>query len=475
MTTTEVAEQIDERAHMRAKDPSKYLPEAWEPLRPTPGQMRYVRSKARFNVVPAGRRSGKTARLKRKVAYRALNNKLLRHNKPGRFFLGAPVRDQVKRIYWHDMKELTRPWWSKRPSESELTIWLLNGAEIVLIGMDKPQRFEGQPWDGGGLDEYADMKPNAWEENVRPALSDREGWCDFIGVPGGRNHYYKLYQRALADMLEFGAQSEWAAHTWFSSEVLSAKEIASAKRDMDLRIFEQEYEASFINFTGRTYYGFTDDNKARCRHLYNLHAPLIIMLDFNVAPGVAAVGQWVRLTPLGAPVFAVFGEVWIPDNSNTELVCTRLCADWGQHQGWVEVYGDATGGQRRSSALMGTDWHIVKRVLSDGMPMHNVTGFGTRRVLLKNKRENPSERDRVNAMNSFLCNAEGKRRLLVDPATAPRVVQDFEGVQNVEGGSGEIDKDKDPKLTHLTDGIGYFVEAHFPVSGPNITRLKVRT
>jgi hypothetical protein len=32
-----------------------------------------------------------------------------------------------------------------------------------VIGLDKPQRIEGIPWKGGGIDEFADIKEGAWE------------------------------------------------------------------------------------------------------------------------------------------------------------------------------------------------------------------------------------------------------------------------------------------------------------------------
>jgi hypothetical protein len=41
---------------------------------------------------------------------------------------------------------------------------------------------------------------------------------------------------------------------------------------------------------------------------------------------------------------------------------------------------------------------------------------------------------------------------MVDPAAAPHVVRDLEGVRTLKGGSGEIDKKADPKLTHISDG-----------------------
>ena len=62
---------------------------------------------------------------------------------------------------------------------------------------------------------------------------------------------------------------------------------------------------------------------------------------------------------------------------------------------------------------------------------------------------------------------------MVDPNTAPMTVKDFEGVRLLEGGSGEIDKKNDPKQTHLTDGLGYYVVAEYPVrrKGPVIQRV----
>lgn len=57
---------------------------------------------------------------------------------------------------------------------------------------------------------------------------------------------------------------------------------------------------------------------------------------------------------------------------------------------------------------------------------------------------------------------------MVDPQHAPQTVKDFEGVRLLEGGSGEIDKKHDPKLTHVTDAIGYYVARAYPVRKPDV-------
>lgn len=437
------------------------LPKRYYALRDIPAQMPYANSTARFNVVPAGRRSGKTERFKRKLVRRALSLEGIEHDDTPRFFAGAPTRDQAKRIFWDDLKAMTQPWWAGRPSETELTIRLVTGSEIVVVGLDKPQRIEGTPWDGGGLDEYGNMKPSAWGENVRPALSDRGGWCDLIGVPEGRNHYYDLYNQAIADRQERGDESEWAAFTWTSAEVLPPAEIEAAKRDLDELTFQQEYEASFVNFEGRAYYAFGDANKKRLIDRYNPRQPLLIMLDFNVAPGVAAIAQELPL-PNGITGTAVIGEVWIPNNSNTPAVCRKILTDWQPvHTGRVEVYGDATGGAGGTAKVEGSDWDLVKQWLVKGGG--GAAGFGNR-VSFKVPGSNPAERARINAVNTRTKSRDGTIRLMVDPSRAPHVVKDFEGVRTLKGGSGEIDKDADKKLTHISDAIGYYVHAEFPTT-----------
>lgn len=439
------------------------LPKRYYALRDVPAQLAYATARHRFNVVPAGRRSGKTERAKRKLVRRALKLNGVTHDDTPRFFAAAPTRDQAKRIYWDDLKKLSRPWWRGTPSETELTIRLVTGSEISVVGMDKPERIEGSPWDGGVLDEYANMKPQAWGANVRPALSDRNGWCDLIGVPEGRNHYYDTYKAALAEMAERGPESEWGAFTWKSSEVLPASEVEAAKRDLDELTYQQEYEASFVNFSGRAYYSFGDANVRSLRALYNPMQPLLLCLDFNVAPGVAAICQELQPQGWNEPVTCVIGEVWIENNSNTPAVCRRFLTDWKDHQGRIEVFGDATGGAKGTAQTMGSDWDIARRDLRQGQSEHGVAGFGNR-VAFNVKTANPTERARVNAMNTRCKAADGTIRLVVDGKHAPHVVRDLEGVRTLDGGSGEIDKKKNPQLTHISDALGYYVDFRFPIT-----------
>jgi hypothetical protein len=260
---------------------------------------------------------------------------------------------------------------------------------------------------------------------------------------------------------------EWASFSWPSSDILDPAEVAAAKRQLDPLVFAQEYEASFVNFTGRAYYTFEEG--LHCRPLvYNPLAPLILCFDFNVEPGVCAIVQEQQLPGqfeldqhglpnLGAPVIGtgVIGEIHIPRNSNTPAVCRKIAADWGSHKGVVRCYGDATGGARGTAKVAGSDWDLIKAELR---PVFSD------RLFFKVPSHNPAERARLNAMNSRIRSGSGAIRLMVDPAKAPNVVKDLEGVRLLEGGSGEIDKLATPLLTHISDALGYYVEREFPTT-----------
>jgi hypothetical protein len=429
----------------------------WTPLRYHPIQQAYWASPHRFNTVPAGRRSGKTELAKRKLVKRALTGTAF---DPPRFFAGAPTREQAKRIFWDDLKALVpRHLLRARPLKVDLMIPLINGAQLWVVGLDRPERIEGSPWDGGVLDEYGNMRANAWPEHIRPALSDRGGWCDFTGVPEGRNHYYDLDRAARAQMTALrGSNNDWASFHWISADILPAREIAAARRDLDDLTYKQEYEASFVSFQGQAYYPFAETSHC-ARLAYDPRADLVFCFDFNVAPGVAAVLQEQRL-PNGLHGTGVIGEVYIPRNSSTPAVCRRLIADWGAHQGTVTCYGDATGGARGSAKVGGSDWELIRAELS---PV-----FGER-LRQSVARANPPERVRINAVNARLKNAAGDIRLVVDPEKAPHVQRDFEGVRLLAGAAGEIDKKADPELSHLSDAIGYYIARQFPLVVREIT------
>lgn len=406
-------------------------------------QKQVASSPARMRCLVSGRRFGKTTLALRELARFASVPK-------SRIFFCAPTYRQAKTVAWNPLKDkLIAQRWVAKTNETDLTITLKNGSTISLRGTDNFDSLRGVGLHFLVMDEFSDCHPDAWERVLRPTLSDTGGHALFLGTPRGRNMLYDHYMKG-----QDPDEPEWASwqFTTLQGGNVPPEEIEKARRSLSEDVFNAEYMADFVTFAGRVYYPF--DARIHCASLiYRRAAPLCISLDFNVEPGCAVISQEQTL-PNGELGTGVIGEVWIPRNSSTPAVCRKIAQDWGEHPGPVHVYADATGGARGSARVMGSDIDLVKNELR---PV-----FGDR-IHFRIPQANPPERVRVNAMNSRLKAADGTIRLMVDSAKAPHVVRDLEGVQLLEGGSGEIDKKANPELTHISDALGYMVSREFPI------------
>lgn len=430
------------------------LASAWKRLRYHPEQARLWASEARFKIVAAGRRSGKTELAIRWLVICAC---LFSAADDGWFVLAAPTRDQARGIFWKKLLRLVPKSAIHKVYEGRLEILLKTGTTISVVGMDKPYRIEGRPLDGIVLDEYGNMKSGVWEENVVPALGTPgrpPGWAWCIGVPEGRNHFFEQYSTGHN-------KPGYATFHWISSDIVDPAVIANAKATMDEVVYAQEWEASFVNFTGLAYYNFDRTAHARDALVYMKDRPIFLCMDFNYEPGTATIMQEQpsRLYPhrkdLRDEVLVALDEIYVPRNSTSEIVSRRALNTWGDHPGDVLLYGDATGGAKGSAKVRGSDWDLVRGVLRPH--------FG-KRLKMRVPKGNPNERPRVNAVNSSLRGADGLIGHLVDPS-CEMLIRDYEGVSTVKGGSGELDKDSDSNLTHLSDGTGYCIWKRHPLGG----------
>jgi hypothetical protein len=152
----------------------------------------------------------------------------------------APYRSQAKSVAWDYLKYFSRPI-TKQSNEADLIIELVNGAKIRLFGADNADAMRGLGFDGLYLDEYGDFKPSVWGNVVRPALSDKQGWCVFGGTPKGKNQFWNIYET-----------SRKLPNEWFSlslpaskSKLLPESELAAARAQLAEDQYLQEYECSF--------------------------------------------------------------------------------------------------------------------------------------------------------------------------------------------------------------------------------------
>lgn len=424
----------------------------WYPLKDHPVQLALVAavgSGIRFPLVPAGRRSGKTERFKRFLVKQASAY-------TGMYFAAAPTHAQAKKIFWDDLKAFTLCCMhSRRPSESDLIIYLDNGSEIHVIGLDKPQRIEGIPWTGGGIDEFADIKPDAWEANILPALNtvnptmpDYRAWCWLLGVPDGLNHYYDLCAQA-----ESGTDPNFRVYHWKSAEILPADVITAMKRAMSEKQFKQEFEASFETASGRIYEDYSKANHTG--EVILPHEQLLWMHDQNYTPLSSAIA--VRRD---AGIF-LLDEI-VLTSAVSKQSATEFVEKYKDHKNkHVLIYGDPAGraGEKHGHS---SDYTDIEGVLK----AHHWTF--TRKV----KQAAPAIKDRQNAVRAKIRSADGTHTLFVNPATAKWCDKGLSTVQLEKGST--FQEDQKNKYQHITTAIGYCVDVEWPSKRPDATVAPLR-
>jgi len=206
-------------------------------------QLEIFQSEARFKVVAAGRRGGKTYL----SAITLLIEGLKDVNEHGynlsdkRVFYVAPTFDQGKRIIWDLLKDLGKEV-IKSTLENQAISTLINGRKIEIKGADRPDTLRGVGLGFVVMDEYAFMKPDVWDKILRPTLADVMGAALFIGTPEGKNHFYDLFLQAGNDKT-----GEMAAFAFASVDnpTINPAEIEKARRTLSAAVFKQEFEASF--------------------------------------------------------------------------------------------------------------------------------------------------------------------------------------------------------------------------------------
>jgi hypothetical protein len=391
----------------------------------TKPQTKIFDDSTRFRVVVAGRRFGKTFLSTAELLAKALQKK------DQHVWYVAPTYKAAKEIAWEMLISQIPPAYVSKTNETALTLSLLNGSTISLKGAEKPDNLRGRSLDFVVLDEFADMRKEAWYEVIRPSLSDRGGSAVFIGTPKGRNHFYDLYGKGL------DGDDGWSSHQYTTIEGgnVAPTEIESAKADLDERTFKQEYCAAFVSYQGVIYYSFKREESVK-RHDGD-RSVIHVGMDFNLDPMSA-----VLMTRKGDTLH-VFDEI-VMFGSNTDEMVAELRERYGN--GTIVIYPDPASRQRKTSAGGRTDLSILQNA-----------GFEVR---VRNS--HAAVRDRINAVNSRLLSSDGIRRLYVDPK-CKKVIESLERHTYKEGTS-QPEKDG---FDHMNDALGYAVEYLFPIRKAN--------
>ena len=212
-------------------------------------QREVIKSPARFKIIRAGRRSGKTTLETEDMSFDCVSAK----DRP--IFYIAPTQKQARSIIWEGLKNRLGTLGIPNESRLEMKVPSQGGgfSTIEVAGWENRENFRGRKAYKIVFDEVDTMKDFfiGWEEIFKPALLDLKGHARFIGTPKKENrNLRRLEKKALEENAK--GNNDWASFHFKTSDnpFIPPEEIAKAKAEMDYDTFRQEMEAEYIDNQG---------------------------------------------------------------------------------------------------------------------------------------------------------------------------------------------------------------------------------
>jgi hypothetical protein len=311
-----------------------------------PKQSEIFSKSKRFNHLRCGRRFGKTTLIE-ELSSITLDGQLV-----GIWF---PTYKDLSEV-WKDLNKTFKPV-IKKKNEQLKQITLLTDGVIDFWSMEDPDSGQGRKYHRAIIDEAAKAPKlyTAWENTIRPTLTDYKGDAFIMSRPKGKNNpFYELEEKHR----QF---DNWAFfhYTTYDNPHIDPNEVNEAKLQLDDINFRQEYLAEYVDANDRPFlYKFNEKVHVIDSYTPNPHLPILVSFDFNKDPMTALIGQQVDVWTSYA-----FAEINLPEGSTPE-VCDLIIAEYVKwfNRGQIQVTGDATG-RNRSALIQGNLNHY--RLIQD--------------------------------------------------------------------------------------------------------------
>jgi len=206
------------------------------------GQAEVLDSEARFRIVACGRRWGKTV-----TCAKELRDGLLSHGDGWLAWWVAPTYQQAE-IGLRSLRDELPDEFIESVNQSKLRVEAVTGATVEFKSADKPDNLRGEGVDLLIADEAAEIDQYAYENALRPTLTDSEtSRMIAISTPKGRGWFFEFFQRGQSD--------DWPTYEAFrepttQNPFINQADVAEAERELPERVFRQEYLAEFVDETG---------------------------------------------------------------------------------------------------------------------------------------------------------------------------------------------------------------------------------
>ncbi len=398
-----------------------------------PSQEDFHGSDARFKGFSGPVGTGKSAAL----CYESIRAAYCNIGRTG--LIGAPTYPMLRDatiVTFSDLCESSGLPFRLNKSTSTITMTDI-GSRILFRSLDDFERLRGSNLAWFGVDEMTYTAEEAWlrlEARLRDPRANRlQGFG--VWTPNGFDWVHRRFRAEQVKGYEL-IEARPFENVHLLKETPDYYE--RLRESYDENFFRQEVLGEYLNRrSGQVYYAF-DRRENVGEAEVDPGEPLLWSWDFNINPMASVI------CPERGGKIAVVDEI-VLGTSSTPEVCDEFLVRYGTHRAGLTIYGDASGGNAHT-VNGSSDYELIRKFLRAHRRL---------RGELMVPRSNPPVRERINATNSHLRNAQGGCRLVVS-ARCRELIKDLEEVC-YKPGSGQVDKDRDSRRTHLSDALGYLL------------------
>lgn len=393
-----------------------------------PYQMRFLKSRHKFVWLKAGLGSGKTFALAHYIIIRMLKNPET---------LGLIAANSYTQLHKSILTELFYQLeclglsYTYNILTKEVCL-LDTGAKAMALSLEKYDQLRGIEFGWEAIDEGAYAREEAYNVAIGRLRCKRSHRLEIriASTPDGFNFLYDRFASGgYISRIETPIFHRDKYHELISASArdnfhLPDGYLDSLATQYDPLLYEQEVEGEFINTDqGKVYHAF---DRTTCLEEFrgeviNRHAGS----DFNVNPLTSVLASVISNNSVH-----IYDEVWLEHSNTFELADKLTSIEYG-----MTVIPDATGSARKTSASK-TDHQILRDA----------------GLIVKSKRKNPSVKDRHNNTNRWLSNGW----LKISPKCT-HLIEDLSKLTH---------DNTDPKLSHISDALGYLLWHINPLRRP---------
>ncbi|WP_315386595.1 phage terminase large subunit [uncultured Stenotrophomonas sp.] len=357
----------------------------------------------------------------------------------------APSYPQIRDIFYPTVEEVAFDWGLRAQiNQSNKEVHLYAGRQyrstVICRSMDKPASIVGFKVGKALVDEIDTLKKKkaheAWRKiiaRLRVKAPGLQNGIDVTTTPEGFNFVYEQFEQIPgSDLKKAALYGKVHASTYDNEAFLPEDYIESLFETYPEQLVLAYIRGLFVNLTTGSVYGAFSRKLNGTTATIAVGEALHVGMDFNVMNMTAVICVIRNDQPMALEELTGIRD--------TPAMITALRERFPDNR--ITVYPDASGGSAHTNNASVSDLGLLR-----------AAGFTVRVA-----GANPRIRARVVSVNAMICNAKGKRRLLVNPYGCPKTTEALEKQAYDENGM----PDKTTGFDHPPDALGYFIHTRFP-------------